>query len=66
MIRQVMGKMESERKKEKTKAYPTFSSDLRIGLPTMEGKMVSGKLVPANPAFTKPVPLSHTTTRDIV
>lgn len=55
-----------------------FSSDRRIGRPTIEGKIDSGKLAPAKPHFTNfkkkhlififffqkitPVPLSQTTT----
>lgn len=30
------------------------------GLPTMEGKTARGASSPANPALTKPEPLSHT------
>lgn len=33
-----------------------------IGLPTKLGKIWVGKLEPANPHLTKPVPLSHTKT----
>ena len=38
-----------------------FSSERRIGRPMIDGKMCAGKLSPANPHLTKPVPLSQTT-----
>eukprot|EP01113_Clastostelium_recurvatum_P042547 TRINITY_DN68_c0_g3_i4.p1 TRINITY_DN68_c0_g3~~TRINITY_DN68_c0_g3_i4.p1 ORF type:complete len:494 (-),score=149.64 TRINITY_DN68_c0_g3_i4:365-1846(-) len=41
--------------------FSTFSSERRMGRPTMEGKIEVGKLAPAKPHFTNPVPLSHTT-----
>ena len=36
--------------------------DRRMGRPTSDGKMCAGKLDPANPHFTNPVPLSETIT----
>lgn len=33
-----------------------------MGRPIMQGNVARGKLSPAKPHFTKPVPLSHTTT----
>lgn len=38
------------------------SSYRSVGLPTMHGNTARGKLSPANPHLTNPVPLSHTTT----
>jgi hypothetical protein len=35
-----------------------------MGRPTIDGKIDAGKLLPANPHLTKPVPLSHTITLD--
>ena len=42
--------------------FPTLTLERRVGRPTMEGKIWEGKLVPAYPHFTNPVPLSHTIT----
>ena len=44
-------------------SQPMWKLHLIIGRPTIEGKMNSGKLLPAKPHFTNPVPLSHTITR---
>jgi hypothetical protein len=37
-----------------------------MGRPTIDGKIEAGKLLPAKPHFTNPVPLSHTITFDSV
>jgi hypothetical protein len=41
---------------------PILVCERRMGRPTKDGKMCAGKFEPANPHFTKPVPLSHTIT----